>query len=382
MPNRLQSHLTGPCRLLLLLALLPLLLSAGCALQSPPAKPSLSELNSIAMEEYSNGRYLKAIDGFKKIRSRFPKSNEARIAELKIADSRYYLKEFFNARYLYEEFEKDHPDTPYIPYVIQQIGLCFLHDKTDPDGPENAIATLNRLVATYPNGPYTGETRKRIAAIRAQQQKLTKGIDQTSAKDLADRGMDMFNRGRYFSALEIFDKIKDRFPFSTYGILAELKAADSNFHMRNYDEARVLYEEFEKNHPTHEQIPYVLFQVGMCHVKKIKTVDRDTSGATNSIAVFSRLIRTFPESPYVPEAKERIKSSREFLAGHELYVARFYAKIKLYEQAKGRLEALLLQYPGSETAADAGRLLEKVKQQITQSTTETEDPTFDEADMP
>ena len=46
---------------------------------------------------------------------------------------------------------------------------------------------------------------------------------------LAMEGMTDFNRGKYTSALKRFMEIKDRFPFSEVALLAELKAADSNY---------------------------------------------------------------------------------------------------------------------------------------------------------
>jgi len=177
------------------------------------------------------------------------------------------------------------------------------------------------------------------------------------SKALATKGMDDYNVGKYFTALEYFEEILDRYPFSPEATLAELKAADCNYHMGRYVEALVLYKEFEERHPTNEAIPYVMFQRGMAHYMQIDRIDRDTSGAVESIKAFNQLLRAYPNSPYTAEAQARVKTGREFLANHEFFVVDFYVRTEEYEQAKKRLNYLLAMYPDSAIAGDAQELL-------------------------
>ena len=83
-----------------------------------------------------------------------------------------------------------------------------------------------------------------------------------SAQQLAWDGMDAYEDGDYTIAIEHFQQLKDWYPFSKYAILAELKIADSQYHLKNYEEAIFAYEEFEKLHPRNEAIPYVIYQIG------------------------------------------------------------------------------------------------------------------------
>lgn len=178
---------------------------------------------------------------------------------------------------------------------------------------------------------------------------------------LAMEGMADFNRGKYSAALKRFVEIKDRFPFSEVALLAELKAADANYHMENFSEAKTLYEEFEANHPTNEAVPYVLFQIGMCYYSQIGTHDRDPGNAQNAVQAFERLNRAFPQSPYFVEASARILAARDFLAQHEFSVATFYVRTDEDKQAQGRLEYLLANYPEASVAPQATELLAQLK---------------------
>lgn len=166
-------------------------------------------------------------------------------------------------------------------------------------------------------------------------------------------GSSAFADGEYKDAVKAYTDLKDWYPFSKYAILAELKIADSHFHLEEYDEAILGYEEFEKMHPKNEAIPYVIYQTGLCWFKQLDTVDRDSSPAKNSMTQFNRLISQFPENEYAKKAEKNIKACVENLTGHELYVANFYMKTKKYKAALKRYEYLVEHYPGSKESKEA-----------------------------
>ena len=174
---------------------------------------------------------------------------------------------------------------------------------------------------------------------------------------LALKGLDDYSHGKYEKAKKSFETLLNQYPFSEYSLLAELKTADSNFYLENYEEALLQYKDFEEHHPTNEAVPYVMFQMGMCYYRQIDTIDRDISNATNAIYSFSRLERAYPNSAYNEEVQTRISAARNFLANHEYYVASFYVRTYAYEEAKARLEYLLRQYPDTNIAPDAEKLL-------------------------
>ena len=91
---------------------------------------------------------------------------------------------------------------------------------------------------------------------------------------LAMNGLDYYNHGKYDKALASFEMIMNRYPFSEYSMLAKLKSADSNYYLENYEEALLLYKDFEEDHPTNEAIPYVMYQMGVCNFNQIDTIDR------------------------------------------------------------------------------------------------------------
>lgn len=187
------------------------------------------------------------------------------------------------------------------------------------------------------------------------------GTIQEGPEALAMEGLDDFGHGDYSSALRTFREIQERFPFSSYSLMAELKAADCHYYLNHYNDAISAYEDFAKNHPTNEAMPYIYFQIGMCHFKKMDTIDRDPGSAYDAEAAFSKLLRLYPNSPYTEETKAKIKAARNFLAAHEMYVAKFYMKTEKRKQSITRLQYLLDNYPDADAVPEAKQMMAQLK---------------------
>lgn len=185
--------------------------------------------------------------------------------------------------------------------------------------------------------------------------------EQEAAVSLLAKGSEAYNTGNYYDALQAFNKILDQYPFSPQALVAELKAADCHYYREEYIEARTLYQEFEERHPTNEVIPYVMFQVGMCDFRLTDRIDRDISGAQDAIQDFSKLLRSFPQSPYTKEARAHIEAAKDFLVNHEYFVAVFYVRTEKYEQAQHRLKYLLNMYPDATIVPKAKALLKRLE---------------------
>ena len=179
-----------------------------------------------------------------------------------------------------------------------------------------------------------------------------------------------FQRGRYDLAYQAFEEIKNKYPGTPEAVLAELRLADIKFWSEDYLEAISLYEEFEKFYPTNEAIPYVIFQIANCYYKLRQTPDRDPSYAKKAITHYERLLQNYPNSPYTLEAKKRIQELRELLAQHELYVAKFYHKIKYFRGAYNRLLYLIENYPDTQAGIIAKSLVDTYYRLALQETEE------------
>jgi outer membrane protein assembly factor BamD len=131
-----------------------------------PEKPAL-DLVQDGVDSFDQGRYREAIKNFEQLKDWYPFSKYAILAELKIADAHYGLKEYAEAALAYEEFEQLHPRNEAVPYVIYQTGRCYYEqiDAIDRDQTpaRKAHEIFRRLVNQYPGDPYALRAQTHIA---------------------------------------------------------------------------------------------------------------------------------------------------------------------------------------------------------------------------
>lgn len=164
---------------------------------------------------------------------------------------------------------------------------------------------------------------------------VDKGPDQ-----LAVEGMQKMRAKDYEEALKAFKQLKERYPYSKYTILAELKIGDAYFYDKKYNEASMAYEEFARLHPRNEVVPYVLYQIGMCHFLTFTSTDRDPEETQASMQAFQRLIQAYPKSDYSHKAKKQLFECQKRYVAHEFHVGRFYLRTENYLSARTRLTKL------------------------------------------
>ena len=163
---------------------------------------------------------------------------------------------------------------------------------------------------------------------------------------LYKQGLARFNNRDYREALKRFEQLKSSFPDSPpYTLWAELKVGDCHFLKGDYVEAIAAYEEFKKIHPTHEEIPYVQYQIGMAYFNQMRTLDRDQTSTKNALSNFEYLIGNYPPSFFTEKAKAKIDVCKKQLADHEFYIANFYYRRRKFQAAASRFEGLLEKFP-------------------------------------
>ena len=177
--------------------------------------------------------------------------------------------------------------------------------------------------------------------------------DTRPANELARDGMEEYKSGNYTKAIEAFERLKDWYPFSKYAILAELKIGDAYYRKEEYEDAVFAYEEFINLHPRNEAVPYVMYQIGRCYFDQVDTIDRDQANARKAFESFNKLVERYPVDGYARKARPHIAACIKSLAGHDLYVGRFYFKNRYYKAALSRFTAVLTEYPDVGLQHDA-----------------------------
>lgn len=181
---------------------------------------------------------------------------------------------------------------------------------------------------------------------------------------LYQRGFEYYKKGDYKKAIETFSRVRDEYPLNPVALMAELGIADSYFENEQYVDAEVAYNSFVELHPTNPNVPYAMFQLGMCHYHQMQTIDRDQTETVKARKEFERLMARFPRSKFAIMAEKNLREVKQRLAEHEFYVGEFYYRTKKYEAALKRFEGIQRDYANLGLDYKTNRFIEETKQRM------------------
>lgn len=176
----------------------------------------------------------------------------------------------------------------------------------------------------------------------------------------------IFGGTNYDKVFDILKEIQIRYPYTKYAALAELRSGDVYFKKKEYTLAAEEYENFITNHPGHKELDYAMYRLGLSYYKMKAGKDRNHSKRLQSIKWFTLLKKTYPDSPYAEQTRDKIEESRRMLAEREIYIGKFYQKKKNYEAAAQRYRNVLENYSDTEYAEKARKLLRKAEEKLSE----------------
>lgn len=167
-----------------------------------------------------------------------------------------------------------------------------------------------------------------------------------TAKQNFDSGEAAMNDGRWAEAVKFFEHTKNKYPYSKFAVLAELRIADAHFAREKWIESADAYRIFVRFHPRHEKVPYATFRVALAYSKEIDqdvwffptAIEKDQSAARDAIRAFDEFIARFPDNENVAEAKKLRIEARARLADTDLYTAGFYVDREKWQGAMWRYQ--------------------------------------------
>jgi outer membrane protein assembly factor BamD len=186
----------------------------------------------------------------------------------------------------------------------------------------------------------------------------------TPAQVLANDAELQYKDGKYEEAADLYQQLKDRFPYSRYALLADLRVGDAYFKSKRYDEAVLAYDDFIRLHPKNDAVPYAIYQMGMVYHEQMLIPARDPTSAKKASDTFQRLLRQYPKSEWAVKARPRLQEALERMAAHDMFVGKFYLKTSRFRAAIGRFKRVLTNYPDVGLYGEALTLIKQSEQKL------------------
>jgi outer membrane protein assembly factor BamD len=175
--------------------------------------------------------------------------------------------------------------------------------------------------------------------------------------------------GSYEKAIKLYEALESRYPFGEDSAQTELDIAYAYYKNNDPDSAIAAADRFIKMNPRSPAVDYAYYLKGLVNYNRgigfidrflpTDTSQRDPGTARDALKNFEELIRRFPQSKYVPDARLRMIALKNNLAMYEVHVARYYMKRKAYVAAVDRASTVIEKYQRTPAVPYALQVLQE-----------------------
>ncbi len=167
-------------------------------------------------------------------------------------------------------------------------------------------------------------------------------------KTLFETGSEYLQKSQYIKARLAFQTLINTYPDSELSADSYLTIGDSFYDeggTENLLQAEDQYKNFIIFFPTNPKAVDAQMKIVSLNMKMMRAPDRDSSYSMKAEGAIRRLLDQFPDSDYVPIAKEYLKEVQENLAMGNYGVGQFYAEKMNYAGARSRFMEIVEKYP-------------------------------------
>ncbi|PTB89729.1 outer membrane protein assembly factor BamD [Pseudidiomarina aestuarii] len=178
-----------------------------------------------------------------------------------------------------------------------------------------------------------------------------------------ERAKNNIASGNYSTAAQTLTALSTRYPFGPLSHQIQMDQIYVYYKLADIDKALAAIDRFSRLNPNHPDIDYVMYMRGLVNQRAdynaiqelagVDRSDRDPSKAREAFDDFADLIRRYPDSKYVGDARQRMVAIKSRLARYELAVADYYVKREAYLAAANRARYVLENYSDTPEAERA-----------------------------
>jgi outer membrane protein assembly factor BamD len=185
-------------------------------------------------------------------------------------------------------------------------------------------------------------------------------------KTLFDRSMDSMKKARYQEARTLLETLINTYPDSEYIARAKLALGDAWYNEGGkaaWQQAESEYKDFQTFFPNLPEASEAQLKIASMHYREMEKPDRDYAEAQRAADEYKQLIQQYPDSPLVPQAKQKLREVQEILAERQYRIAHFYYLRDNLAASQARLQSLTDSYPlysqSDEALFELGNIYEK-----------------------
>jgi outer membrane protein assembly factor BamD len=167
-------------------------------------------------------------------------------------------------------------------------------------------------------------------------------------KTLYDKALDQTKRGHFDVARLDLQTLLNTYPDSQYQMRSKLAIADSWYREGGtaaLTQAEQEYNDFITFFPNVPEAAEAQMRVGDIYLKQMDVPDRDYSKAVHAEDSYRLMLKQYPDSTLIPEARQKLREVQEVLAERESELGAFYASHNNWAASIARYQTVADTYP-------------------------------------
>jgi len=182
--------------------------------------------------------------------------------------------------------------------------------------------------------------------------------DDTFVDQPADK---LYNEGLYLlnnkhestDAAKRFEEVDRQHPYSDWARKSLLMSAYAYYEARDYDNCIGAASRYITLHPGSPDAAYAQYLIAASNFDQIPDITRDQGRTEKAISALEEVIRKYPTSEYATQARRKLESARDQLAGKEMLVGRYYMDKRDFTGAINRFKTVVTQYQTTRHVEEA-----------------------------
>ena len=157
-------------------------------------------------------------------------------------------------------------------------------------------------------------------------------------------GMEALEGNDVIYAAKKFNEAETLFPQSEWAPKSALMAAYSYYVQDYYSDAIAELIRFISVYPSHKDLDYVHYLLGVCYFEQIVDEKKDLQSIKNAKTKFLFVSNKYPKTEYALDAEFKLDLINDILASKEMYIGRYYFEKKKWIAAIRRFRTVIDEY--------------------------------------
>lgn len=172
-------------------------------------------------------------------------------------------------------------------------------------------------------------------------------------EQLYSRATEELDKRDYNEAILLFNEVERQHPYSEWARRSSLMSAFASYESRRYDDAISTAQRYLSLNPAGQGASYAYYLIAASYFDQIMDVGRDQKTTELAKAALNDVVRRYPGTDYSRDATLKLDMVQDQLAGKEMEIGRWYLRRNQHLSAVNRFRTVVKDYDTTSHSPEA-----------------------------